>query len=63
MKEDHRMMNLNELRSQMIVDNTHKRDSLDHKCTSKRAVDSNTALQFHVLGSASNICVTSRMED
>jgi hypothetical protein len=43
MKEDHRMMNLNELRGQTIVDNTHKRDSLDHKCTSKRAVDSNAA--------------------
>jgi hypothetical protein len=32
MKEDHRMMNLNELRGQTIVDNTQGRDSLDHKC-------------------------------
>jgi hypothetical protein len=42
-------MNLNELLDGMIVEDTHERDYLDQKCTSKRVVDSNTALQPHVL--------------
>jgi hypothetical protein len=61
-KENHRMMKLNELLGGMIVDDAHERDSLDHKCTCKRAIDSNTALKSHVFDTESSICVTSRMK-
>ena len=49
------MMDLNELLGGMTVDDKHERDYLDQKCTSKRVVDSNTALQPHVFGSESSI--------
>jgi hypothetical protein len=56
------MMDLNELLGGMIVDDTYERDYLDQKCTSKRVVDSNTALQPHVFGSESRFALTSRMK-